>query len=861
MSSSSSSDDLIARLPDGLLIVDERDLIRFANPAAAALLGRPADALVATSCPRPLLARQDDPFELTRPDGRRVRLEARVSAVTWDGRPARLAVVREVSPRPSEDALRESEALLRIASRIGRIGAWTVEIPGFEYRWSGEMTAIHGLPPGTRPSFEELFAFCVPADRERIRAAFDRCVREGVAYDEELRIATPDGRQTWVRVIGHAVRDGAGRIVRVQGALQDISERKLAEASVAESAARFRLLSRAANDAIWDWNLTTDELWWNEGYTALFGYPLDEIDPTIRSWTEQIHPDDAPRVTGSIHRAIERGESWSAEYRFRHRDGSYVYVLDRGHVIRDAAGRAVRMVGGMTDITERRRVEDRLRDQATLLDKARDAIVVRDLENRVVYWNRSAEALYGIPADGAIGRPFDAIVEGNPVAVLAATETVRVVGDWSGEIEHVTPSGETLSIECRWTLVRDDDGTPRRILAIDSDVTQRKKLEQQYLRAQRLESIGTLAGGIAHDLNNMLTPILVSTGLLRDGERDPLRLETIDTIERSAQRGAAMVRQVLSFARGVDSQRVEVRPEDAVADIVRIVRDTFPKNIEIVERVGRGLWTLQADPTQLQQVLLNLCVNARDAMPDGGRLTIAVDNVRVSERDRETDLDAGAGPHVCIEIADTGTGIPQAIADKIFDPFFTTKEPGKGTGLGLATSLALVKSHGGFIRFHTSPGAGTRFTVCLPAYSDAAALVDSIAPARLPRGNGETVLLVEDEAAIRQVAKGTLEAYGYQVVTAVNGAEAMSAYIARQGAVDVLLTDMSMPVMDGEALIRVLRRLDPGLPVIAASGNALGPRAGVPPAGPAPHVLPKPYSAEGLLVTLRRALSGSGEAV
>jgi CheY-like chemotaxis protein len=318
-----------------------------------------------------------------------------------------------------------------------------------------------------------------------------------------------------------------------------------------------------------------------------------------------------------------------------------------------------------------------------------------------------------------------------------------------------------------------------------------------------------------------------------------------------------MVRRVLAFARGMDGRRIEVEPANLIADVEKIVRDTFPKNIRVVTRVADDVRAVQGDPTQLHQVLVNLCVNARDAMPDGGRLALAADTVELESPSALGDLEGPAGPFVRLEVEDSGSGIAPSDLDKIFDPFFTTKEVGRGTGLGLSTSLAIVKSHGGFVRVYSEPGRGTRFQVFLPAESAEHRPSAASEPALLPRGNGETVLVVDDEASIRLVTRQTLEAFGYRVLLASDGAEALALYAQKRDEIDVVLSDMLMPILDGAATINALLRIDPEVRIIAASGLA---GEGVPSYGAVANVrefLPKPYNAEALLKALRRAL-GSG---
>ena len=677
---------------------------------------------------------------------------------------------------------------------------------------------------------------------------YERAMRTGVpvVFEELYRPL-----RTWFEVRAYPSSEGLAVYFR------DIGVVRTAREALKTSEERFRLLAQATNDAIWDWDMRADTLWWSDGFATQFGFDLAATTPSVAVWASHIHPDDREATEARVFGAIERGEDqWANEYRFRRADGTWAYVLDRGRAIRDAEGRPIRATGGMTDISDRKRIENRLREQAALLDRAQDAILVRDLEHTILYWNRSAEQLYGWSAEEAVGRSLIELLHADTAAYAAATAACLADGEWNGEVTKVARDGRHVIVEARWTLVRDDAGAPTSILAINTDITERKRLEQQFLRAQRMESIGTLAGGIAHDLNNVLSPILMSIGLLQMDERDPVKLEMLATIEQSARRGADMVSQVLSFARGLEGRRMEVQVRHLVRDVAKIVAETFPKDIEIRPQVAADTWLLQADPTQLHQVLLNLCVNARDAMPSGGRITISAENLLIDAQYAAMILDARPGPYVKVEVEDTGTGIPPEIVEKVFDPFFTTKEPGKGTGLGLSTTLAIVKSHGGFIRVYSDPGIGTRFRIYLPARQEVGPEADDADRVVLARGHGELVLVVDDEASIRQITKQTLEAFGYRVLLAADGAEAISAFVQHQRDIAVVLTDMVMPVMDGPATIQVLLRLDPAARIIAASGIAANGKVAQAASAGVTRFLPKPYTAETLLTAIRKAIDG-----
>ena len=368
------------------------------------------------------------------------------------------------------------------------------------------------------------------------------------------------------------------------------------------------------------------------------------------------------------------------------------------------------------DITDRNRAEERIAEQAALLDKAQEAILVRDLEGKVLFWNKGAERMYGWSREEAIGRKIADFLYTIARSVRGEHETRSGNGRVRKANRNITPrNGREINVEVRRTLIRDREGRPKSILAINTDITEKKKIEAQFMRAQRMESIGTLAGGIAHDLNNILAPIMMSIDILKESADDPEAKKILETIEVSAKRGADIVRQVLSFARGMEGERIEIQPKHLLRDLEKIIKDTFPKDIRLQFTIPNDTWTILGDPTQVHQILLNLCVNARDAMPNGGNLTIAVENCELDEQYVAMNIQAKPGRYVLFSVTDTGTGMPPELIEKIFEPFFTTKELNKGTGLGLSTVMAIVKSHEGIINVYSEPGNGTTFKVYFPA--------------------------------------------------------------------------------------------------------------------------------------------------
>lgn len=512
--------------------------------------------------------------------------------------------------------------------------------------------------------------------------------------------------------------------------------------------------------------------------------------------------------------------------------------------------------GVMVDITEKRAAAEQIREQAELLDKTADAIFVLDLTAHVQYWNKAAEQQYGWPSHEVLRRHVSDYLFPSTLAneFQKAIGVVRERGEWRGELEIASRYKNAIIAECRFTLVRDDHGHPRAILCLASDITEKKRLETQMLRAQRMESIGTLAGGIAHDLNNILAPIVVSIDILKRTVVDTLGKKTLTAIESSARRGADMVKQVLTFARGIQGERVKMRVEHVIAEVVRLIEETFPRSIEVHNEVPRKLWPIVGDATQIHQVFMNLCVNARDAMDQGGVLTLRAQNALVSEEFARGQLGVTPGPYIHFQVTDTGAGIPETIREKIFEPFFTTKEVGKGTGLGLSTTLGIVKSHGGFLTLDTAPGRGTTFHIYFPA--DVADEERTTKPPEeaLREGNDELILIVDDESALRDVASSTLESYRYRAVVAEDGARALEIFRERRDEIRLVVTDMMMPRVGGAELIREVRAIEPHARFIIMTGMRIPDDIQVDDIQSVDGVLQKPFTSEQLLRTVQEVL-------
>ncbi len=644
-----------------------------------------------------------------------------------------------------------------------------------------------------------------------------------------------------------SVQDSEGNFSQCRTAISDITEHKQMDEALRESEARYRELAESIDEVFFAMDRDLRYIYWNNASEKLTG--ISAKDAVGKSLFELF-----PELKGS------RAEKLYMEVLKTHQPQRFVhkYRIEGKNLFFEMNAYPSKFGISVIakNITEREKAEEQIREQASLLDKAYDAIVVRDLKNRFIYWNKGAERLYGWTAEEAIGKnAFELLYKGESPQLIDAQKSVIEKEEWSGELHKVTKDGREIIVESRWTLVHDSEGKPKSILVINTDITEKKKLESQLLRAQRMESIGTLAGGIAHDLNNIMTPMMLSLQMLKQKFTDEQSQRLLSILENNSQRGSNLIKQVLSFARGVEGERNSLQAKHIISEIETVLKETFPRNIEIRTDMQEDLLTIAGDTTQLHQVLMNLCVNARDAMQDGGILSITASNFLIDENYARMNTDAKVGSYVVIAVSDTGIGIPLGIKDRIFEPFFTTKEHGKGTGLGLSTAHAIVKSHGGFINVYSEVGKGTAFRIYLPAIKTEAQKQKAEKQLlELPVGNGELILVAEDEGSIREVTVSTLETYGYRVITAEDGAEAVALYAENMDKIKVILMDMMMPVMDGQTSIRAIRGINPEVKIIAVSGLTEKDRL----ANIADHTkafLPKPYTAEKLLKTIHEVLN------
>lgn len=637
---------------------------------------------------------------------------------------------------------------------------------------------------------------------------------------------------------------------------RELQERRQIQDALQESEERFRSLSVFAPVGIYQTDIDGHFVYTNPRWQEIAGLTFEES--LGAGWEQGIHPDDQKMVFTAWHQLICQKNDFSLEFRFLTPEGKERWVFGQATAIRSVTGQVIGYVGVNEDITEQKQSEialheseARFRQMAALLDISPDAIFVRDLDQHILYWNQGAERLYGWQAAEAIGQRANELLQNEDTQTQKILQTLLEQGEWRGELRKVTKAGQEVITEGRWTLARDETGQPKFILSVDTDVTEKKQLEAQFYQAQRLESLGRLASGIAHDLNNVLTPILTITQLLRltQPDLDETTRERLKLVEDSAKRGADMVKQVLTFTQGSSRERTPVALAPLLQEVTSMARQSFPKSIKIRQKFSasehpkRSLGAVAADPTHLHQVLMNLCINARDAMPHGGTLTLSAENDFVDETTAQRNWGAQVGNHVVITIADTGTGIVPEVRDRMFDPFFTTKETGQGIGLGLATVLGIVKNYGGFLQVFSEVGQGTQVKVYLPAI-EAASTEDNPSSEQF-NGQGELVLIVDDDNAVQQTTQTLLESHHYTTLLANDGVEAIALFTHYHNDIKLVVLDVMMPNMGGIPLIQRLKALNPIIKIIAISGLPAN-RAPVLAAG-ANAFLPKPYPIENFL--------------
>jgi PAS domain S-box-containing protein len=864
---------------DGFLLTTTDGQILAANPAACRMFGRSEAeivhggraSLVAAGDPRfPALIGQSERTgrlqgELTMRRGDETRFEAEIASANYASEegPRTSMVIRDITERKrADDALRRSEEKFSKVFMSAPAGIVLSTLKdGVLREINEEYARIFGHNREDmlgRTSFD-LGIWQKPEDRGEMTRLLQA---DGSFRDHNLKMKRKDGSSLDIRFSAQIMDfDGVAHLV---GAFIDVTDQRRAEEDLAKSNERFALATHAAHMGVWDWDIPADLLVWDGRMYELYGIPRESFTGAYGGWSGCLHPDDRERVSAEIQQALRGERPFQSEFRISRPDGSLRHIGAVAEVSRHADGEPLRMTGINFDITERMRAEEAQIRLVAIVNASDDAIISKTLDGLISTWNSGAEKMFGYTAEEAIGQSILMIFPPERFeeekGILSQIRAGRVVKNF--ETVRVCKNGKKLNISETLSPIFDGNGKIVGGSNIARDISERKRMEEQLNRTQRLESIGNLASGIAHDLNNVLLPIQLSLELLEMKISDPYAQRLLATMRTSAKRGADIVQQVLTFGRGDEGERRLIEPKQVIDEVMRIIRETFTKSIRIRAEVPEGLSTFMADTTQVHQIFLNLCVNARDAMPQGGTLTISAENVEIGEPDTRLHPEARIGPYVLIKVTDTGAGIPPEIRDKVFEPFFTTKEVGKGTGLGLSTVHSMVKRHGGFLNLYSEVGKGTSFHLYFPAENrppeEQSGLLGEMAARHGPQGKGELVLLVDDEAEIRDTTTLILETNGYRVLCANDGLEAIARYAERQGEIAVVITDIMMPNLDGEAAIRELLKADPLARIIAVSGLVENTRAALRNAGGSVLCLSKPYGAVTILEAVRKIIDEPG---
>jgi PAS domain S-box-containing protein len=651
-------------------------------------------------------------------------------------------------------------------------------------------------------------------------------------------------------------------------------ERKRTENALRKSEERFELMARATNDAVWDWEIATDRLWWNVGVRSFLGYPPDTMGADIRWWHEHIHPEDRERIISGLRAVTESGgRFWLDEYRFLCADGSYAYVFDRGYVLHDGDGKSVRMIGAMMDITDRKRAEEALRETnetlRTLVHASPLAIAVLDRQEKVRIWNAAAERIFGWRPHEVLGRSLPGMSTPGHADDFPIIARRVLKGESLANLEFTGTRKSGLPVELSVSMapLRDGRGAISGAMTVIVDDSERKaaeiqrgQLEEQLRQSQKMEAVGRLAGGVAHDFNNLLTAISGYAELLqgRFDTQDPIRAY-VDEILKSSGRAAQLTRQLLAFSRRQVLQPKVLDLNAVVQSMESLLRRLIGEHIDLRTASSPNLSSVRADQGQIEQVIMNLAVNARDAMPEGGQLTIETRNVELDPQYNDRHGRMRSGAHVLLSVCDSGSGMDAETQSHLFEPFFTTKDKDKGTGLGLATVYGIVKQSGGDIWVYSEPGRGSCFKIYFPSVGPEPEISPKESTRLRQRAGTETVLLAEDSDVVRRLLREILLGQGYTLLEARHGAEALQLSRGFAGRIDLLVTDMVMPQMSGRELTAQLSPERPDMKILYMSGYTEEAilRHGV--LDPGTAFLEKPFTPDSLARKVRELLDAKGD--
>ncbi|MFN8362090.1 MAG: PAS domain S-box protein [Candidatus Kapaibacterium sp.] len=755
--------------------------------------------------------------------------------------------------RQAEEELRQSEKNLHEIVEGITVPMVITSIQTGKVLYGNQLVAdLMGVPMDMVLQQEAIDFYSNPDDRTAFVAMLKA---QGFVQNHTLKMRRLTGDEIWVLITARIVTFNGEQALAVT--LYDISEEKRAEEALLASKTRLRGVIESAMDAIISVDAAFNIVLFNKAAEIMFGCTTDEVlgSSIDRFIPQRFRSSHAYSITKFGHEGITNRAMGHLGLLTGLRYNGQEFPIEASiSQIDTPTGKLYTVI--LRDVTERRQTEQQLREQAAILDLVPDAIIMRDLEHTIISWSKGAENMYGWTAEETIGKSAPELlgISDDP-QFLEAKKILHTTGEWSGELRHCTKNGSIILVHSRLKLLFTADGRPNAVLVTNTDITEKKTLEKQLFRAQRLESIGTLASGIAHDLNNILTPVVLGMELIKLKLTDENARKRVDTVISTVKRGSGLIGQVLSFARGSQDNREPINIKYIIDEVAKIARETFPREIEVVLNLPSEDLIVDGNATQIHQIMMNLCINARDAMNEkGGILSIEAGYIVANESLISRYVDAKPGTYVHIVVRDTGTGIPHELQDKIFEPFYTTKEVGKGTGIGLTTVFTIVRNHGGFLGLYSEMGVGTAFSIYLPAELPKSSEQAEASDTAQYSLSGATILLVDDEDLIRNIADDILQAYSYKVFTAKNGAEAVQIYTLNKDQIAVVITDVMMPVMGGIELMGILRGLNPEIRIIAASGVIDGDTTKNLKAAGAQVILLKPFTVDKLLAAIQEVL-------
>lgn len=849
---------------DGMLVIAADGIVRFANMAARSLFQCHDKPIVGSPLPVPALLQEKTEVELVCADGFGSIVETRVVKLEWNGEPACLIALRDITGRKrSQDVLQESER---------RLSTLMSNLPGMAFRcrndqdWTMEFVSEGAFTlTGYRPNqlignAEISYASLIhPDDRQSVWNHVQAAVSDRRPFQLTYRIKTATGEERWARGLGRGVFSASGTLEALEGITTDITERKQVLEALRESEERFRSLLDHSPDVIHLKDTDGRYLLVNRQYGEVHGVSPEDV---VGKTAFDVLPLDEARVHDAVEKeVVAKKESEVGEYQVTVGDGSERTLMITKFPVFNAKGDVIAVGGIDVDVTQRRRAEQAARTLSRAVEQSPVSVVITDTDGTIHYVNPKFEALTGYTAAEALGQNPRILSSGAtpPEGYQDLWRTITSGRTWTGELQNKKKNGELFWEHASIGPVTDPDGQIRHFLAVKEDITERKNMEQRLAQSQKMQAVGQLTGGVAHDFNNLLTVVVGSLGLVRDNFDGDERLrKLVDNAYSAGKRGAELVNGLLAFSRIQTLRPEHLNLNETASNSVKLLGRTLGAAVEIKFVPSAGLGTIHCDPVQLQNALFNLAINARDAMPGGGTLTIETSNVTLGQAYAHAREELAPGPYVQLTVQDTGTGMPPDVIKRVFEPFFTTKEVGRGSGLGLSMVHGFVKQSGGHVEIYSEEGLGTAVKLFFPRVAGGKDTPEDAALEKLPPDGSETILVVEDDPHVRDISVTMLGDLGYQVLEAETGQGALEV-LDDHSEIALVFSDVVMPGgMTGIELATRIRQRHPGMKVLLTSGYTRDAMSKHGDLDDDIELLPKPFDGLRLAHKVREVLRQTG---